>query len=94
MTHVGVLKIDFHITESSSLKEKRVILRRFKDKIRRSFNVSVSEVENHDKWQIASFGISCISNDKKHVDATLNKVKDFFERDRTIVVTDYQIEII
>ena len=93
MMRVGVLRVDFHIGESMSLKEKRVVLRRFKDKIRQNFNVSISEVDNHDKWQAATLGIACVSNDKKHVHSTLNKVRDFFENDRNIVVADYQIEV-
>ncbi len=94
MIRVGVLKIDFHISDSMSLKEKRFTLRRLKDRVRANFNVSVSEVDNHDKWQAATLGVSCISNDKKHIDITLNKVKDFFEKDKHIVVMDYQLEII
>lgn len=94
MIHVGVLKVDFHISDSKSLKQKRVVLRSIKDRIRRSFNVSVSEVDNHDKWQLATFGVASISNDKKHIDASLNKIKNLFEQDRNIVVHDYQVEII
>jgi len=94
MIHVGVLKIDFHISDSSSLKEKRAVLRHIKDRVRRDFNVSISEVNNHDKWKLATLAVSCISNDKKHVDAMLNKIKNFFEKNRNIVVIDYQIEMI
>ena len=94
MTRVGVLKIDFHISESGSLKEKRSVLRQIKDKIRHKFNVSIAEVDNHDKWQLASFAVASVSNDKKHLDATLNIIKNFFERNRRIEIIDYQIEII
>jgi len=94
MIHVGVLKIDFHIPESSSLKEKRSVLRHIRDKIRANFNVSISEVANHDKWQLATFAVATVSNDKKHVDATLNKIKNFFEKNKYIVIIDYQIEMI
>lgn len=94
MTHVGVLKIDFHIQDSSSLKDKRMVLQRLKDRIKNTFNVSISEVDNHDKWQLASLGIACISNDKRHIDSSLNNVKNFIEKDRKIVVTDHQMEII
>ena len=94
MIHVGVLKIDFHISDSSSLKEKRSVLRHIKDRVRRGFNVSISEVNNHDKWKLATFAISCVSNDKRHVDAILNKIKNFFEKNRNIVVLVYQIEMI
>lgn len=94
MIRVGVLKIDFHISDSSSLKEKRAVLRHIKDRVRRDFNVSISEVNNHEKWQLATLAVVSVSNDKKHVDATLNKIKNFFEKNRNIVIVDYQIEMI
>lgn len=93
MIHVGVLKIDFHISESSSLKQKRAVLLRLKDRVRNNFNVSIAEVDKHDKWQAATLGISCVSNDKKYIDGLLNKVKNFFERDRSVLIMDHQIEI-
>ena len=93
MIHVGVLKIDFHISESSNLKEKRAVMRRLRDRVKNNFNVSIAEVDDHDKWQAASLGISCVSNDKKYIDGMLNKVTNFFERDRSIVITDHHIEI-
>ncbi|OGW53713.1 MAG: hypothetical protein A2Y81_08740 [Nitrospirae bacterium RBG_13_43_8] len=92
--HVGVLKIDFHIADSTSLKAKRSVLRHLKDVVRKNFNVSISEVDNHDKWQLASLGISCIANDKRHINTILSHVENFFEKNRNIVVTDSMIEII
>ncbi|MFC1576445.1 DUF503 domain-containing protein [Candidatus Omnitrophota bacterium] len=94
MIHVGVLTIDFQVTDSLSLKHKRFVLRSIRDRVRQSFNVSVAEVDHQDKWQASTFGVSAVSNEKKHLDATLNKVKDFFEKQRNIVVTDHQMEII
>ena len=79
MVSVGVLRIDFCVSGSSSLKEKRMVLRRLKDRVRNTFNVSVAEVGHNDKWQLSSFALACVSNEKKHIDATLNKIRDFFE---------------
>ena len=93
MIHVGVLKVDFHVPESGSLKEKRMVLRRLKDRIQNNFNVSIAEVDDHDKWQAAALGVATISNDKKHVDSTLSKIKNFFEKERSIVIIDYQTEV-
>ena len=77
---VGVLKVDFLVTDAQSLKEKRFVMNRLRDRVRSAFNVSISQMEHQDKWQIASFGISCISNDKRHLDArefsTLDGVQD------------------
>lgn len=94
MMRVGLLRVDFHISESGSLKEKRAVLRHIKDNIRNKFNASIAEVDNLDKWQMASFGISCVSNDRRHLDSMLNKVKNFFENNRHGVVIDCKTEII
>ncbi len=91
---VGVLIIDFHVTNSMSLKQKRFVVKSLKDRIRGAFNVSVSEVDNQDKHRSATIGVSCLSNDKARIDSTLNRVRDFFEKNKNIVVNDYQMEII
>ncbi|MBN1354578.1 MAG: DUF503 domain-containing protein [Candidatus Omnitrophica bacterium] len=94
LVHVGILKIDFQIPESRTLKEKRMVLQRLKDGVRNVFNVSIAEIGHHDKWQIASLGISCVANEKRHIDGTLNRVKNFFESKRYIFVIDCSMEII
>ena len=92
--HVGVIVVHIFIPDASSLKAKRMVLRRIKDRIRFNFNVSIAEVDSQDKWQRAALAASCVSNEKKHADSMLNKVRDFFERDKNITVTDYKMEII
>jgi len=94
MIHVGVLKVEMHIGESLSLKDKRRVVKRLKDRVKNNFNVSIAEVDNLDKWQLATLGVSCVSNDKKHVDGTLNRIRDFFEKEKDIVINDCQMEMI
>lgn len=94
MIHVGLLQIDFHIPGSGSLKEKRSVLKPIKDRLKNKFNVSICEADNHNKWQLATFGISCVANNKKHLDSVLNKVKDFLEKSRNIVIIDFKLEIL
>ncbi|HHF58000.1 MAG TPA: DUF503 domain-containing protein, partial [candidate division WOR-3 bacterium] len=50
---VGVLILDLYIPASNSLKDKRGILKRLKDRIRNKFNVSVSEIDDQDVWRRA-----------------------------------------
>ena len=73
---IGVLKIELFIPQSSSLKEKRMVLRSIKDRIKNKFNVSVAEVDNQDKWQRATFGIACVGSDKKYVEGTVSTILD------------------
>ena len=59
------------------------------------FNVSVAEVEDHDLWQLATIGISCVSNNKRHANEVLSKVVDFIANSRfEVEMLDYEIEIL
>ena len=62
---VGHLSIELHIPGARSLKDKRMVLRGVKDRIRK-FNVAVAEVEHHDLWQRAGLSVVTVSNDEKH----------------------------
>lgn len=91
---IGVLQVYMEIIGSSSLKDKRSVLKGLKERIRRRFNVSISEVDNHDKWQRATLGISSISNDKQFIDTMLNKVINYIEEEKSILILDINIEIL
>ena len=91
---VGVLQIELSIPSADSLKAKRRVLRSLKDRIRRNFNVSVSEVDENDQWQSAILAVVVASNDKRFANKVLSKVMDFIGDSHDIVVEDYQLGII
>jgi len=90
---VGVSQIELFIPESGSLKSKRFVLKSIKTKIRNKFNVSVAEIENNDKWQRSTIGLSVVSNDKKIVDNTLIQVRNFIETDVRVEIIDFSVDI-
>lgn len=61
---VGALKLDLQILESRSLKEKRMVLRRIKDRVRERLGLVVAEVGNHELWQRAELGLATASGDR------------------------------
>jgi uncharacterized protein YlxP (DUF503 family) len=61
---VGALKLDLQILESRSLKEKRMVLRRIKDRVRERLGLVVAEVGRHELWQRAELGIATASGDR------------------------------
>ncbi|MCD6262136.1 MAG: DUF503 domain-containing protein [Deltaproteobacteria bacterium] len=77
---VGVLKIDFLLTENRSLKGKRKIVRSMVDKVKNRFNVSIAEVGSNDKWQKIEIGITAAGNDRRHIDSSLNNVLTYIEK--------------
>ena len=90
---IGVCTIEFHVPDSGSLKAKRHVLKSLKDKIRNKFNVSVAEVEDNDLWQKASLAVAAVSNDKSHLNQTLDHVLNMVHGVPEINLLDYHIEI-
>jgi uncharacterized protein YlxP (DUF503 family) len=90
---IGVCTIDLHVPESGSLKTKRQSLRSLKDRIRSKFNVSVAEVADNDLWQKASLAVAAVSNDKTHLNQTMDHVLNLVRAVPELSLLDYQIEI-
>ena len=62
--YVGLAKLRLVIAESHSLKEKRMVIRRIKDRVRDRVGVIVNEVGDHDAWQRAELGAAVVSADR------------------------------
>ena len=93
--NIGVCKIRLRFPENLSLKGKRQVLKSIIGRVRNKFNVSVAEVGNHDRWQLATIGICCVSNENRHANEMLSKVVDFVINSRfEVEILDYEIEIL
>ena len=93
MVLVGVCSIKLIIQESNSLKEKRHILKSIIERLKSRFNISVAETGLNDKWQLAEIGIAFVSNDRVHIEKTINNVIDFVDNDYRVELTDISLDI-
>lgn len=91
---IGLLQLSLRIPGSQSLKQKRQILLGLKTRIRQRFNVSVSETDGQDKWQVATLSIACVSSDQAHVNGCLSDLINMVERQRETELVDHQIEFL
>ncbi len=91
---IGSLQIRIRIPESRSLKSKRFILKGLIEKIRNRYNVSCSEVDEHDLWQASTIAVVMVGFDKKHVNRCLDKIADLVEDIRQIEMVDRHLEFI
>lgn len=92
---VGVCRVVLRIPENHSLKGKRQLLKSLTARIHNRFNVAVAEVDNHDSWQLASIGVTCVANDDRHADQVLASVVAFIRQERLDAeLLDYRTEII
>ena len=91
---VGVLRLSVYIPENHSLQGKRAVLRKIKAQVANEFNVSISEVEDQDLWQKATFGVSQVGNDEAYVDGALRAVVKFIDGMGLVELGEERLEFV
>jgi hypothetical protein len=71
---VGVLTLEIQLPYSHSLKEKRAVLRKMRDRLRARFNVAIAELDHQDVWQRATLGVVSISNSQPLLESLFQQV--------------------
>ena len=89
VTLVSKIKL-FLDDQPQNIKQKRSIINSLKQKISNKFNVSIAEVEDNDKLHIATIGLAIISNDKKLLDSTINKIQNYIDNFKNIKILESQ----
>lgn len=79
MPVVGLLSLELHLPGARSLKDKRLVLRSVKDRLKK-FNVSVAETDHQDLWQRAQLDVVAVSTTTDAVDRALAAVANEVER--------------
>lgn len=94
MFHIGVLQFTIDIPYAASLKEKRRVVKSMKDRIRRSFNVSVAEVDHLDEYTVATLSVVMASTDIPYLNSSLDRLLNLVHDSRDASLADHQLEII
>lgn len=91
---VGVAVFRMFIHQSFSLKHKRQIVKSIMGKVRAKFDISIAEVGDNDKWQIAALAAAVVSNDSAHAHSMLETIHHFIEDLHLAEITDFSTEFI
>ena len=91
---VGLLRLEIHMPEAHSLKDKRQVLRSLKDRLRGRYNVAVAELEHQDLWQRATIGVVTLADQPGFVEHALEEVLRDSENLLGRVLVDHQIEFL
>jgi len=75
--NIGACRIEFRLPENQSLKGKRQVIKSIITRLRNNYNISVAEIDNQGLWQLATLGITCVSNHRRHADEVLSNVVRF-----------------
>lgn len=91
---IGIITADLSIGGCTSLKEKRMVLKSLKKRLRNKFNVAVSETDNHDLWQRGTLAVVTVVTDKRMANSVLSSIVNFLEAQHQTEIIDYSLELI
>jgi uncharacterized protein YlxP (DUF503 family) len=85
---------DLHLPGCRGLKEKRMIVKSLKTRIRNDFEVSAAEVDGQDLLQRARIGVAVVGPEQAPLDALLQHVLRFVEENLDGEILEYRNEFI
>ncbi len=90
--HVAVARVELHIPQSRSLKEKRAVLRPIVEGLRRRFHLSVAEVAHQDKWQRSAIGLAVVAGTHAHAAEVVDAVERWIWSRPDIEVSSFDVD--
>jgi hypothetical protein len=91
-TVLGLMHLDLFVGQSTSLKDKRRIIKGFKDRVAHRFNVSVAEVGGLDSHRSAEIAVAMVGNDRRYVEGALQRVLNTAAEHRDMILEDHDVE--
>lgn len=89
---VGTLECSVTIRQARSLKDKRSAIKSLKDRLRNRFNISIAEIDAHDRRQLAVLGVAVVTTERRHAESVLSQVVDFVRAFGRVELCDYTID--
>jgi len=94
VTVIALLTLDVHIPHAQSLKDKRMVIRRMKDRLQSKFNVAVSETDHQDLWQRTQISVVTVGPDEGFLQKVLDEAAMEAERVAPECMIQSNIEIV
>jgi len=91
-TSLGLLHLEFHILQATSLKDKRRLVKSFKDRIARRFNVSIAEVDAQDSRRRAILVVAMVGSDPAYLAGALQKIVNAATMHRDMILAASEVE--
>ena len=90
--YIVLISFEVLVEGSSSLKMKRGVINRIKDRIRSRFNASIAEIGYLDKWQRAAMGVTLISNEKRKLQKDVDAIQTMLLSFTDMSVNQFSVE--
>jgi len=87
MISLGVMHLEFRLSGTDSLKDKRRILKSMKDRLHRKYNVSVTESDYQDQWNHALIALAFIATGRSLIESQFSRIQQF-------VISRFPLELV
>lgn len=91
---IGLLVVDLHFPNAQSLKEKRMVVRGLKARLRDRFSVSVAETGYQALWQRAQVAAVAVSSERRGLESILESMARDIEDRYASELVELRIEVI
>ena len=89
--HAAALRIEVHVPDSHSLKDKRRVIVPFVEGLRRLASVSVAEVGYHDTWQRSVVGVAVVTADASSLETLVERIRRYVDDQVELRPTDVRL---
>ena len=72
---VGIYSFELFLSESHSLKEKRMVIRSVKAHLQQRLHCSIAEVDHHDVWQRTRLTLACVGREQRDANGLLDEAE-------------------
>jgi len=90
---VGVVRLVISIPGAQSLKDKRRVVKSLKDRIRAKMPVSIAEIGDLERYQVATLGAAVVSNDSRRCSEVMDAVARMARGARDAILADVATEV-
>lgn len=89
-----MIKTTFLITASQSLKEKRMVVRSIKERLKFNYKVTIAETGEDYKWQKAELGLALVSSEFSWLEDIENQIRNYLEDNFPLEVLSWDFDIV
>ena len=91
---IGVLRLVLQLPHAASLKARRSVVRSFKDRVRAKLPVTVAEVGDVERYQVATLGVAVLSAEAQRCEEILARAVSMARTLPDAVLADVKSELI
>jgi uncharacterized protein YlxP (DUF503 family) len=91
---VGVARFVIQIPAARSLKDRRQVVKSFKERVRSRLRVSVAEVGDAEAWQHATVGVAVVSESRRRCEEIIGQARSIAGSLPEAILADTRSEVL